>query len=442
VRQRRLSSALVALLSLTFVLIPGINPASAAVVADIRGDADWILTAQLSNGAIANYVDKQAVWPYLSNFAAMGLARATQVTGDKKYVTAAWLWLSWYQAHMDANGFVADYTISNGTPVSTGNMDSTDSYAGTFLLALRSAYVTSKDLTRLGTFRKGISSAVKAIEATQNADGLTWAKPTWLVKYLMDQGETYAGLLAAADLANTLKDTTTSSRASSDAARMRKGVTALWNAATASYDWAVQTDGSHVANDWSLLYSDALEQAWAVAFGLVDSPRQASLMGQFVSAQPKWALPAATAPFRGAGTQTVGYWPIPGLGLYRVGNTLAGPAVTTIRSAMLTVNRAWPFTTGTAGQLILFEGFTLPGAQTFDTKPAASPSPSPTPTPTPTPTPAPTTPAPTATPRPTPSPSPAPTPTPTPTPTPLLPVATPAVTVAPMTPLPGTSPLP
>src|SRR5437879_733183 len=159
-------------------------------------------------------------------------------------------------------------------------MDATDSYAGTFLLALRSAYVTSKDATRLSTFRKGISSAVKAIEATQNADGLTWAKPTWLVKYLMDQGETYAGLLAAADLANTLKDATTSSRASSDAARMRKGVAALWSASTVSYAWAVQTDGSRVANDWSILYSDAFEQAWAVAFGLVDSPRQADLMRQ------------------------------------------------------------------------------------------------------------------------------------------------------------------
>ncbi len=447
-RAQRLFCALIALLTTVVVLIPGVNPASAAAVADIRGDADWILTAQLSSGAIANYVDRQAVWPYLSNFAAMGLARATQVTGDKKYVNAAWQWLSWYQAHMDANGFVTDYTISNGIAMSTGSMDSTDSYAGTFLIALRDAYATTKDTTRLTTFRTGIALAVKAIESTQNSDGLTWAKPTWLVKYLMDQGETYAGLLAAYGLAKTVKDSTTSSRASSDATRMRNGVAALWNSVTTSYDWAVQTDGAHIVNDWSMFYSDSLEQAWAVAFGLVDSPRQADLMRRFVSAQANWALPTATALFRGAGTQPVGYWPIPGLGLYRVGNSLAGPAVGTIRSAALVTGRAWPFTTGIAGQLILFEGFTLAGAQTFDTK---LPAPAPAASSTPAPTPAPVTPAPTAratpapSPSPTPTPTPTPSPTPSPTPTPLLPVATPsapAVSSAPMTSLPMTPPPP
>ena len=77
-------------------------------------DADWILKSQLPDGAIANYVDRQAVWPYLSNFAAMGLARATGVTGDRKYLNAAWSWLAWYQAHQDAQGFVTDYTVVNG----------------------------------------------------------------------------------------------------------------------------------------------------------------------------------------------------------------------------------------------------------------------------------------------------------------------------------------
>jgi len=32
-----------------------------------------------------------------------------------------------------------------------------------------------------------------------DADGLTWAKPSWHVKYLMDQAEVYAGLVAAID---------------------------------------------------------------------------------------------------------------------------------------------------------------------------------------------------------------------------------------------------
>src|SRR5439155_27373519 len=99
--------------------------------------------------------------------------------------------------------------------------------------------------------------------------------------------------------------------------------------------------------------------------GLVDSPRQGDLMRRFVLAQPNWALPAASALFRGGISQPVTYWPMSGLALYRVGNSLAGPAVTTIRSAALAVRRAWPFPTGIAGQLILYEAFTLAGALKF-----------------------------------------------------------------------------
>src|SRR6476469_6000257 len=133
------------------------------LTSDVAADADWIMSARFADGAIANYVDKQAVWPYLSNFAAMGLAKATTITKNKNYVAAAWTWLSWYQAHMDATGFVTDYRLSNGVLTSTNDMDSTDSYAATFLLAVREAYRASNDLTKVKGLATGISQAIKAI---------------------------------------------------------------------------------------------------------------------------------------------------------------------------------------------------------------------------------------------------------------------------------------
>src|SRR5207247_4457519 len=93
----------------------------ATVATDVAAEADWIMSARLPDGAIANYVDRQAVWPYLSNFAAMGLAKASGVTKNMSYVAAAWTWLSWYQAHEDTQGFVTDYKVSNGTLVSTND---------------------------------------------------------------------------------------------------------------------------------------------------------------------------------------------------------------------------------------------------------------------------------------------------------------------------------
>ena len=107
--------AAMALLLALLVGLPGTAPA--ASVGQVGSDADWILRAQLPDGAIANYVDRQAIWPYLSNFAAIGLARTAQITGEIRYSEAAWRWLRWYQAHQDKSGFVTDYRVSGGSEV-------------------------------------------------------------------------------------------------------------------------------------------------------------------------------------------------------------------------------------------------------------------------------------------------------------------------------------
>ena len=89
---RRVAPALaVAGLALLLVLVPA-NSAKSLSVTDLRADADWILSAQLPDGAIANYSDRQAVWPYLSNFAALGLVRANRAKGSVKTrrKTASW----------------------------------------------------------------------------------------------------------------------------------------------------------------------------------------------------------------------------------------------------------------------------------------------------------------------------------------------------------------
>jgi hypothetical protein len=340
----------------TAAVLRGAEPAFGLVVDDVRADADWILSAQFADGAIANYVDRQAVWPYLSNFAAMGLVRAREVTGNKKYSDAAWRWLNWYQSKQDATGFVTDYVVRNGVLTSTGDMDSTDSYAATFLLAVREAYRVTADKSMLNGLKPGMAKAVGAIEATLQPDGLTWAKPAWKVKYLMDQAEAYAGLVAAGELAKVVNDGPLGTRARNDAAKMRSGVDKLWNPATNAYDWAVHESGARTPSNASILYSDALQQVWAVTFGVVDQPRAGDLMARFNRAQPNWSSPTATASFSG-GTQTVGYWPQAAFGYAELASPVAAPALAGIRRASVTANRAWPYTTGTAGQVIYTEAY-------------------------------------------------------------------------------------
>jgi hypothetical protein len=324
------------------------------VIGAVRQEADWILTAQLPDGAIAHYPDKVAVWPYLANYAAQGLVRATQVTGDPRYLAAAWRWLSWYQAHQSSEGFVTDYKVqADGTLVSTGDMDSTDAYAGTFLSAAWSAFDTSRDRKALRSLRAGVDSAVRAIEATLDSDGLTWAKPAWRVKYLMDESEVYTGLRAAQRLRSALGDSAGAMVASQRADGVKSAVASLWNTPLEAYDWAVHESGAHDATTWSTFYPDALQQMWAVAAGLTDADRSSQLVTVFTQLHPYWDEPTSTWSLYGQ-ARNVDYWPVAGWALVRAGRTTeAADGAASIRSAAVATGRAWPYTPAHAGQLIL-----------------------------------------------------------------------------------------
>ncbi len=317
-------------------------------------DADWILRAQLPDGAIATQVDRRHIQPYFANSAAKGLAMAARDTGDPRYAAAAWRWLRWYAAHEGHLGYVTDYDVAaGGQQTSTGAMDSTDAYAGTYLIAVQAIWSLTRNRSQLVSLQHGIVAAVGAIESTQDSDGLTWAKPGWHVKYLMDQGEAFAGLRAAVLLGDALGNRTLADQARADAAAMTAGVAALWNPATGSYDWAKFGNGARRATDWTKLYPDAAQQPWAVAFGLVPAPRATALMRRFDAAQPNWYKPAALAK-SDTGSAPVGYWPAIGSAFLRVGDVArAGAAYTAIRGAALTANRAWPFNTAPAGELLV-----------------------------------------------------------------------------------------
>jgi hypothetical protein len=221
-------------------------PAEADGSQDIRNDADFVRSLQLADGAIVSDVTRRQVEPYVANYAAWGLARAARETGSKTYVNAGVRWLRWYQDHMDADGVVHDYVVVRKRPEVTDDEDSVDATSGLFLLALREASLavplgSQRDL--LEQFRPGIGRAVHAIESLRDGDGLTWAKPSWRVKYLMDNAEAYGGLLAAGDVATTLGDSGLAASALAGAARAKEGAQTLWDPERQAYDWAKHANG-------------------------------------------------------------------------------------------------------------------------------------------------------------------------------------------------------
>ncbi|MGH9292216.1 MAG: hypothetical protein ACRDZ6_05485 [Acidimicrobiales bacterium] len=338
---------------------PGAGTGNSAA---ISSEAQWIMSAQLPDGAIAVWPDKpvlRLIWPYVANGAAAGLARATEVTGDPSYARAAWAYLDWYSSVEDpTTGYVTDYNVVGGTtPVSDGNYDSTDAYAGTFLAAAWDTYSATGDMGAVDKISSGISGAISAIASTQQSNGLTFATPSYQVAYLMDNVQALGGLESAAALESALGNPTLAAEATSRADEMREGIASLWDPATGAYDWAWQPNGYEHPTDWSNFYPDAMEQAAAVEWGAVPAGRAATLMSSFDSHHSDWSDPNATDYELQGGTvvdQPIGYWPDAGVAFDAAGETGTGESGTTdILAAAAAAAYGWPFTTGDAGAAIV-----------------------------------------------------------------------------------------
>jgi hypothetical protein len=326
--------------------------------------AQWIVRAQLPDGAITQFPDRSRIDPYLANYAALGLATAYRRDHDPLEMRAAWRWLAWYQGHMGRDGYVTDYTVGPGPGYaerSTGSEDSTDGYAGTFLLALRQAYASTGDRTELRTFRVGIRRATMAIRSTQQADGLTWATPSYHAKLLMDQAEAYAGLRAAQFLAGVLDVPRLASTAARAAQRMADGVSRLWRGSqtAGAYDRSTWEDGSTAPSAWGIYYPDAVSQMWLLAIGdrlspghpLVSKSRASRMVGAFEAAWPQWDAPADEATYD-SGPHEVEYWPMVAGALLVAGRrTQAEAGIASIKASAARMGMAWPFSVATAGQV-------------------------------------------------------------------------------------------
>jgi hypothetical protein len=316
---------------------------SGQALAAVIADADWIVASQLDSGAIALGPERDAVWGYLANFAARGLSLASASTGRVEYAHAALRWFHWYQDHQVPDGAVHDHEVSpDGAETSTGHVDAVDASAGTYLWALQAWWDTTGDRGALSTLAPSVRRAVEAIVALQDADGLTWARADWQVKYLMDQAEAHAGLVAAVELADVLGLDELGVEAELAAHRLRSGVEAKWDETAGGYVWAVHPDGDEELPSWPVLFPDALQQIWVVAFGVACPERERVVVERFLSHHPDWLA----APF-------VGWWVPVTWALEATGHhEEAAAGLDTLTEASIVTGRSWPFTPSDAGQLI------------------------------------------------------------------------------------------
>ncbi|MEG1687784.1 MAG: hypothetical protein RR276_07870, partial [Angelakisella sp.] len=214
------------------------------------------------------------------------------------YQEVAKKYIDWHLGHLnpkDINGLagtIYDYSIDNATLVEVPSMDydSTDSYAAIFLELLYRYYQTTGD-TRFFADKKEVVTGIAAAMTATMEHGLTWAKPTWLQKYTMDNAEVYVGMGAAAKLFGEIYgDAVLCDQWRNAQTALKQQMEAqLYSEGTGKYFSSTSPQGP-VPTDWGKFYADAACQLYPATFGVIDpaGERAKALYTAFNQHQGGW----------------------------------------------------------------------------------------------------------------------------------------------------------
>ncbi|MBC8423387.1 hypothetical protein H8E07_04630 [bacterium] len=211
----------------------------------------------------------QLVRPYFANLYGVSLCR------HGRHLDEVARYIDWYLDHLNEGerdgraGTIDDYVVHHGNRErTTGQYDSADGYAGTFLILLDAYEQASGDAGRLLARLDEIQIVAELLLSLQDEDGLVRVSPTDGTHYLMDNCEAYGGLVSWAALERRLgRDA--GPRCLAAAERLRRAIMArLYEPATHRFHWA-ESDAAVHASSWDTYYPDALAQLFPVLYGVV-----------------------------------------------------------------------------------------------------------------------------------------------------------------------------
>ena len=264
--------------------IPAAEPVPAPDYAALAGaEADWLWEQQLPNGAFAFRAAENgevSVNPYFACFTAIAL---TAHDGSAQAGERIRRYIDWHFAHLntaetDPNGpagTIFDYrvTLTDGAvtaEASTGDYDSTDSYAALFLVLLRD-YAARYGGTALLTENAARIRQVAEVIFSTMEKGYSYAKPGYRMMYLMDNCEVYAGLSAAAELGAIIGDSDLQKKAADAVSVYQKRFLLDWYR-NGHFRWAMAPDEKGRFQEeefsWDTFYPDAAAQLYPVIWGL------------------------------------------------------------------------------------------------------------------------------------------------------------------------------
>jgi hypothetical protein len=332
----------------------GSSGSNSTYQSNFNATSKWVSQFSQSDGALL-YTPQQ-IDPYFSNIAAIGM------TKDPNRMPEVVAWMNWYINHLNwpdkwgLYGTTYNYNVNNGVETSTQDADSTDSYAATFLSLVWNAWESGDSNAR--SYILGLSYQLDAIGGvlilTQQSDGLTWAKPDYEIKYLMDNCEAYRGLRDLASIYQTaFGDTTKAAYYTAAANSMQNGILSMWM----NGSWAVYKNwyGNNIGPNMKTWYADASAQVFPVLMGVVTSSdtRAQQSYAAFNAAWPGWPTLSFNA-------QDSFPWCLVGTAAAAMGDkTRLTTYINTIQSKYVKSGFPWPFYSAEAGWFMRANNYML-----------------------------------------------------------------------------------
>jgi hypothetical protein len=204
-------------------------------------------------------VDAIRVVPYFANHSALALLSGhAHNARNVEDVKRAARWMAFYAREQDpTTGYVADYkgSRSRGTFFSTGQMDSVDAYASTFLQVAERYWnetlglspIQQRELDALlprVTLIQAAALSLKAIRSVVDIDGLTWAKPDYRVKFLLDSVEVYGGLRAGGAFFSKVGAGAEGITSQQIAQKLGEALDRFWQPERQRFAWAILANGA------------------------------------------------------------------------------------------------------------------------------------------------------------------------------------------------------
>lgn len=240
----------------------------------LKNQLDWLSSLILPEGEfIMNNKTPDStckIVPYFSNIACLALLEdPTKLPQIKKYI-------SWYISHLNrpdkhgVNGTIYDYWIrKNNELVSTKDYDSNDSYPATFLTLSLRYYQKSNDKRFFDINRRNFDLITDSLISSMDLDYLTWAKPDYKIKYLMDNCEVYQGLIDGSILySKVYNDNETSQKLLNLAKQNYDSIeNKMW--INNRYFYLIDNGGTGSKPDYKKWYPDATSQLFPILCGLI-----------------------------------------------------------------------------------------------------------------------------------------------------------------------------